>query len=79
MHVSEESTPNQYGDHSGATHGTFGGHQVTGKTYKGRYEVDTGRLSVVRPAGPAEFRPIPQVVMSALRDVFPGITKVYEF
>ena len=79
-----ETGPVGYGEGSdenlpgGGTHGTLWGHGVANRTYKGRYEPETGRLSVVKPAE-REFFPIPGVVMQALYDKFPDITKVIEF
>jgi hypothetical protein len=39
------------GRHSGVggTHGILWGHNITDLTYKGRYEPETGRLSIVSP------------------------------
>lgn len=65
-------------DPDGGTHGSIWGHGVLNKTYKGRYEPETGRLSIVKPEG-KEYYPIPSVVMQGLREKFPYITKVIEF
>jgi len=62
----------------GGTHGGLWGHDVTGRTYKGRYEPETGRLSIVKPPG-KEYYSIPDVVMQALYHKFKNITKVVEF
>jgi len=53
-----------------ATHGTEWGHNITDKTFKGRYEPQTGRISIVRPRGIHQFRPIPKFLMKALMDKF---------
>jgi hypothetical protein len=60
------------------THGMIWGHDFTDKTYKGRYEPDTGRLSIVRPHE-KRFRPIPSVVMRELESVFPNISDISIF
>ena len=31
------------------THGSLWGHEYTNRCYKGRYEIDTGKLSIVPP------------------------------
>lgn len=61
-----------------STHGTLWGHGVTDKTYKGRYEPETGRLSIVKPSG-TEQEPVPGRVMRALYQTFSRITEVFEF
>ncbi len=53
----------------GGTHGSIWGHHITERTYKGRYEPQTGRLSIVKPAG-TEYREVPDVLMSELYRVF---------
>lgn len=60
------------------THGTKWGHGVTDQVYKGRYEPQTGRLSIVKPASSA-MRPVPSFVMERLRKKFRKITQVFEF
>lgn len=62
----------------GGTHGSLWGHEITNKTYKGRYEPETGRLSIVKPAG-HQYRAIPGVVRDALQAKFRNITEVIEF
>lgn len=69
---SEEDLP------GGGTHGALWGHEVTTRTYKGRYEPETGRLSIVKPKE-REFYDVPDIVMRALYDKFPNITKVVVF
>jgi hypothetical protein len=75
-------TGDQFGNEmdsvSGGTHGSLWGHEITSKTYKGRYEPDTGRLSIVKPAG-HQYRAIPSVVMDALYNKFDNIVEVIEF
>lgn len=62
----------------GGTHGSLWGHGTTNRTYKGRYEPETGRLSIVSPAH-KQYSSIPSVVMQALYDKFSYITKVVKF
>lgn len=62
----------------GGTHGSLWGHNITNKTYKGRYEPETGRLSIVKPSG-KEYYSVPSIVMQALHNRFRNITKVMEF
>jgi hypothetical protein len=61
-----------------ATHGTIWGHQVTDNTFKGRYEPQTGRLSIVKPER-LRIYGVHSTVMDLLRRKFKYITKVYEF
>lgn len=62
----------------GGTHGSLWGHDACNRTYKGRYEVETGILSIVKPCGKEKF-PIPQFVQDALHEAFPYITRIAEF
>ncbi len=66
------------GIEDGGTHGALWGHDITNRTYKGRYEPETGKLSIVKPAGKEHYH-IPDVVMQALYNKFANITKVIEF
>ena|SRR3990167_8971902 len=65
-------------EEGGGTHGWLWGHEKCDRTYKGRYEPQTGRLSIVKPCR-GEFRPIPEFLIIELHSAFPNITKVYEF
>lgn len=58
------------------THGILWGHDRVNLTYKGRYEPQTGRLSVVVPQ---KGQQIPSWLMDALQQKFKYITKVFEF
>ena len=62
---------------AGGTHGSLWGHENTERTYKGRYEPQTGRLSIVKPEH-KEYHPIPTIVMDRLHEKF-DITEVLEF
>ncbi len=66
-------------DQSGGTHGRLWGHDVTNRTYKGRYEPQTGRLSIVKPEGTAQYRDVPVRLMSDLRHKFENISEVFTF
>ena len=52
------------------THGSIWGHELADRTYKGRYEPETNRLSIVKPAGTAQYRDVPEEVFSELRQHF---------
>lgn len=62
----------------GETHGSLWGHEKCDRTFKGRYEPQTGKLSIVKPCG-SDFRKIPQTILNALRDKFKYITEIFEF
>ena len=62
----------------GSTHGTLWGHDVTDRTYKGRYEPETGRLTIVKPKH-REMYQIPQFLMDALHEKFDFIKSVSVF
>jgi len=63
---------------SSSTHGTLWGHHITDKTYKGRFEPETGRLSIVKPAGREMFQ-VPQSVLDALNAKFGFIGRITVF
>ena len=60
------------------THGTAWGHHLCDMCYKGRYEPETGRLSIVKPER-QKFRDVPNVLWRALRSEFDNITDVHIF
>ena len=60
------------------THGMKWGHDKCNQTYKGRYEPETGRLSIIIPEK-HKFRDVPNVIMADLYRKFPNITKVTIF
>ena len=62
----------------GGTHGSLWGHEQCDKTFKGRYEPQTGRLSIVKPCG-SEHRPVPDVILNALNNKFKNIQEIVEF
>ncbi len=67
---SEMSVLNEEGEMSEpGTHGSLWSHEVCDKTYKGRYEPSTGRISIVRPAG-REKEEVPGNVMRLLHNTF---------
>lgn len=59
------------------THGVLWGHDVTDKTYKGRYEPDTGRLSIVCPS--QSQNTAPQWLIDKLFEKFDYISDITEF
>ena len=62
------------------THGSLWGHDVTDETYKGRYEPETGRLTVVKPSRVmAQQRDVPELIMGNLHRTFGNISKTYVF
>lgn len=64
----------------GNTHGSLWGHHVTSETYKGRYEPETGRLTVVKPSrAVAQYRDVPETIMAELHRTFGNVSKVYVF
>lgn len=51
-----------------------------GANWTGRYEGDTGRLSIVGPSrGISKYRSVPPSVMEKLKYEFPNITKIFKF
>lgn len=52
------------------THGTLWGHRVTDLTYKGRFEPETGKLSIVIPDRWKHRHKVPDIVLSALERKF---------
>ena len=75
-----EHGPESQIDQPGGTHESIWGHELTNKSYKGRYEPETGRLTIVKPTG-RELYPVPSVVYVALERAFGSIdpSKVQEF
>lgn len=50
LHLSPLYEPDEEGEfHESGTHGTLWGHDVTDRSWKGRYEPDTGYLTIVIP------------------------------
>jgi hypothetical protein len=60
------------------THGSLWGHEVTDRDYKGRYEPETGRLTVVKPER-MRMREIPDMLWTRLRSKFKNIDEVRLF
>ncbi len=58
------------------THGAVWGHDFADKTWKGRYEGDTGRLSI---AGPGAYSQPPSWLMDLLSQKFGFISEVHSF
>jgi len=58
------------------THGMVWGHDHAGKTWKGRYEGDTGRLSI---AAPDAYLQPPSWLMTLLEQKFGWISEVHSF
>lgn len=65
-------------DKDGGTHGSLWGHDRMGKTYKGRYEPETGVVSVVNPDHRIG-RSVPQFLIDALYNRFHYITNIFVF
>ena len=68
----------EVGPESEGTHGSLWSHEFSSRTYKGRYEPETGRLSIVKPSG-REMYDVPEVVMDVLRWKFKNIGKISVF
>lgn len=69
-----------FGPDDVGTHGSLWGHDVTDETYKGRYEPETGRLTVVKPDRVmAQKRDVPEIIMGSLHRTFGNIGKTYVF
>jgi len=64
------------GHHFSPTHGSLWGHDVCSPEFKGRYEPETGRLSVVIPKGQGHRF---NYAMKMLNRTFHHITKVSVF
>jgi hypothetical protein len=62
----------------GETHGSLWGHEVTDRDYKGRYEPETGRLTIVKPER-QRHREIPDMLWAKLRSKFKKIDEVRLF
>ena len=58
------------------THGIVWGHDFSDQTWKGRYEGDTGRLSIVSPKS---FRGAPSWLMDKLESAFGFISEIHQF
>ncbi len=65
-------------EYGGRTHGTLWGHDVTDDTYKGRYEIQSGRVSIARPKRD-EYRAISNALIQMLRDKLGPINEVLDF
>jgi len=63
---------------SSSTHGTLWGHDVTDRAYKGRYEPDTGRLSIVKPSNRTMYD-IPQSLYDLLNEKFGFVGRITVF
>jgi len=68
----------EYKEDEGQTHGSLWGHSITDKTFKGRFEPETKRLSVVLPPA-AQFRGLPRPVERLLRAKFGEDVKMHVF
>lgn len=80
LKVSEPIDPEEEGDAfgGGLTHGSLWSHDVTDRDYKGRYEPQTGRLTIVKPER-LRYREIPNVIMQKLESKFKNITEIRVF
>lgn len=61
-----------------STHGAQWGHDYCDTTWKGRYEGDTGRLSVVIPCG-AKSKLVPSSLLDKLEQQFGYVSEVHVF
>jgi hypothetical protein len=77
LQVSEVTDPEE-DESGGGTHGSLWGHDVTDRNYKGRYEPQTGRLTIVKPER-LRFRDVPDVIMRQLESEFKNITEIRMF
>jgi hypothetical protein len=66
------------GSGGGETHGSLWSHEVTDRDYKGRYEPQTGRLTIVKPPR-LRYREVPSVIMRQLESRFENITEIRLF
>ena len=80
LEVSEPIDPEEEGENfeGGETHGSLWGHNVTDRDYKGRYEPESGRLTVVKPERFRQ-REIPDIIMKKLESKFKNITEIRVF
>ena len=60
------------------THNSIWGSDLVNKNWRGRYEKETGRVSIVPPLGLAATI-TPTWLMDALESAFPNMTEVHEF
>ena len=82
--MTREEAEEQYSEAYGiygpsGSHGSIWGHSITDRLYKGRYEPQIGRLSIVKPAGVQQYREIPNALWAALRQKFKELTEVRVF
>lgn len=77
VRISKTSDPNGTDDCL-TTHGILWGHDVCNESFKGRYEPQTGQISIVIPDR-LKFRDVPNGVMADLYRKFPNISKVTVF
>ena len=49
------------------------------KSFSGRFESATGRLSVSRPSGISRYRPVPKSILYKLYQKFPSVKQIYVF
>jgi hypothetical protein len=80
LKVSKPIDPEEEGDAfgGGSTHGSLWGHDVTDRDYKGRYEPQTGRLSIVKPERFRQ-REVPGIIMQKLESKFKNISEIRMF
>lgn len=80
LKVSKLIDPEKEGDNfgGGQTHGSLWGHDVTDRDFKGRYEPETGRLSIVKSFR-FQHREIPDIIMQKLESKFKNITEIQIF
>ena len=62
---------NLYTVYNGKTHGSLWGHEYCDKTFKGRYEPETGRLSIAYPCKTAHSNIDEEDALRIIREAFP--------
>ena len=60
------------------SHNWMWGRAITDRDYKGRYEPQTGRLTIVKPEQ-SRYRDIPDIIMQKLESKFKNITEIRVF
>ena len=67
-------------EHSGHEINAFPGSNINyEKSFSGRFESATGRLSVSRPSGISRYRPVPKTILYKLYQKFPSVKQIYVF
>ena len=70
-----EASPEYKGESDGETHGSLWGHDVTNRSFKGRYETTTGRLTVVVPDAMRKHKEDKEIEDQVNYDLLPRLKK----